>query len=66
MSINQIELLTVKEASEFAKVNIYTIYRWIDKRKLKVFRSETGIIRIPKENLLSFLNCKVNNKQMAE
>ena len=62
MSINQMDLLTVKEASEIAKVNINTIYRWIDKRKLKVFRSETGIIRIPKGNLLSFLNCEVNDK----
>ena len=65
MSNNQIDLLTVKEASEIAKVNIYTIYRWIDRQQLKVFRSETGIIRIPKDNLLSFLNYKGNNNKIA-
>jgi excisionase family DNA binding protein len=62
---NKIELLTVKEAAEIAKVKPGTVYVWIYKYNLKVQRSETGIVRIPKENLLTFLNCD-KNKQMAE
>jgi len=63
---NEVELLTVKEAAKIAKVKPSTVYDWIYRRNLKVQRSETGIVRIPKENLLSFLNCTINNKQMAE
>jgi len=62
MKNNELELLTVKEAAKIAKVKPRTVYDWIYKRNLKVQRSETGIVRIPKDNLLSFLNCEENNK----
>jgi len=63
---NDVELLTVKEAAEIAKVKPRTVYEWIYRRNLKAQKAETGTIRIPKETLLSFLNCTVNNKQTAE
>ena len=63
---NEMELLTVKEAAEIAKVKPGTVYIWIYKYNLKVQRSETGIVRIPKKNLLTFLNYKENNNKMAE
>jgi excisionase family DNA binding protein len=63
---NESELLTVKEAANLAKVHLKTVYVWIYKGILEVNHSKTGFIRIPKSNLLEFLNNnKENNNKMA-
>ena len=64
---NEPELLTVKEAADMAKVHLKTVYVWIYRGKLDVYYSETGFIRIPKSNLMQFLNSnKIVEKTMAE
>jgi predicted site-specific integrase-resolvase len=63
---NELELLTVKQAANIAQVHLKTVYVWIYKGILEVNHSKTGFIRIPKVNLLEFLNNKENNNKMAE
>jgi len=66
MNENDMELLTTDEVAILAKVKRRTVYSWIEKGILDVQRSKSGLIRVPKSNLLEFLNNSKNNNKTAE
>jgi excisionase family DNA binding protein len=61
--MNKPEFYTAKELAEKLRVNIMTIYRYIDKGKLKAYKMSKEF-RIDKKEFDSFLNkAKTNGKQ---
>jgi len=60
--MKQQEFYTAKELSEKLRVNIMTIYRYIDAKKLKAYKLGKEF-RIDKKEFESFLNkAKTNGK----
>ena len=60
--MKQKEFYTAKELSEKLRVNIMTIYRYIDAKKLKAYKLGKEF-RIDKKEFESFLNkAKTNGK----
>ncbi len=61
--MNKPEFYTAKELAEKLRVNIMTIYRYIDNGKLKAYKMSKEF-RIDKKEFEGFLNkAKTNGKQ---
>ncbi len=50
------DLLTTTEVSQMFKVNRVTVTQWVRAGKLKAIRTLGGYLRVPRENLIEFLN----------
>ena len=59
------DYLTVKEAADLFDRNSYTVYRWIQKRKLEVDHLPSGQIQIPLAKN-PWLKAKADKKRRAD
>jgi excisionase family DNA binding protein len=53
--LSQINLLTIQEVTDWAKVSTKTIYRWIADDKLPAIRLRSRIYRIPEKAVIEYL-----------
>lgn len=53
--LNQINLLTIQEVAEWAKVSTKTVYRWISDNKIPAIRLGNRTYRIPEKVMIDFL-----------
>jgi excisionase family DNA binding protein len=51
----QINLLTIQEVADWAKVSTKTIYRWISENKIPAIRLGNRTYRIPEKAIIDFL-----------
>ena len=54
--LHQINLLTIQEVADWAKVSTKTIYRWIADNKIPAIRLGNRTYRIPEKAIIDFLN----------
>ena len=48
--------VTMHEASDYLRVSLRTVYRWVEQGKLKVFHSGRGSTRIPMSEMERFIS----------
>ena len=51
----QMNLLTIQEVADWAKVSTKTIYRWISDNKIPAIRLGNRTYRIPEKAIINFL-----------
>jgi excisionase family DNA binding protein len=51
----QINLLTIQEVADWAKVSTKTVYRWISDNKIPAIRLGNRTYRIPEKSIIDFL-----------
>ncbi|ANS03227.1 excisionase family DNA binding domain protein [uncultured Mediterranean phage uvDeep-CGR2-KM18-C74] len=52
------EYMTAKEAAEFLGLSKHTIYKYIETRRIKHYKTETGQVRFWTNDLVAFLEHK--------
>jgi excisionase family DNA binding protein len=53
--LHQINLLTIQEVADWAKVSTKTVYRWIADNKMPAIRLGNRTYRIPEKAIIDFL-----------
>jgi excisionase family DNA binding protein len=53
--LHQINLLTIQEVAEWAKVSTKTVYRWISDNKIPAIRLGNRTYRIPEKAIIDYL-----------
>jgi excisionase family DNA binding protein len=53
--LHQINLLTIQEVADWAKVSTKTVYRWISDNKIPAIRLGNRTYRIPEKAIIDFL-----------
>ena len=51
----QINLLTIQEVADWAKVSTKTVYRWISDNKIPAIRLGNRTYRIPEKAIIAYL-----------
>ena len=54
--LGQINLLTIQEVAEWAKVSTKTVYRWISNNKIPAIRPGNRTYRIPEKAIIAYLS----------
>ncbi len=55
--LQQINLLTIQEVADWAKVSTKTVYRWISDNKILAIRLGNRPYRIPEKAIIADLTC---------
>ena len=53
--LQQINLLTIQEVADWAKVSTKTVYRWISDNKIPAIRLGNRTYRIPEKAIIDYL-----------
>ena len=53
--LQQINLLTIEEVADWAKVSTKTVYRWISDNKIPAIRLGNRTYRIPEKAMIAYL-----------
>jgi excisionase family DNA binding protein len=53
--LHQINLLTIQEVADWAKVSTKTVYRWISDNKIPAIRPGNRTYRIPEKAIIAYL-----------
>jgi excisionase family DNA binding protein len=53
--LHQINLLTIQEVADWAKVSTKTVYRWISDNKIPAIRLGNRTYRIPEKAIIDYL-----------
>jgi excisionase family DNA binding protein len=53
--LHQINLLTIQEVADWAKVSTKTVYRWISDNKIPAIRLGNRTYRIPEKTIIDYL-----------
>jgi excisionase family DNA binding protein len=53
--LHQINLLTIQEVADWAKVSTKTVYRWISDNKIPAIRLGNRTYRIPEKAIINYL-----------
>ncbi|HEY5728857.1 MAG TPA: helix-turn-helix domain-containing protein [Anaerolineales bacterium] len=53
--LHQINLLTIQEVADWAKVSTKTVYRWIADNKIPAIRLGNRTYRIPEKAIIEYL-----------
>ena len=59
--LQQIDLLTIQEVADWAKVSTKTVYRWISDNKIPAIRLGNRTYRIPEKAIIDYLKKSVTN-----
>ena len=63
--LGQINLLTIQEVAEWAKVSTKTVYRWISNNKIPAIRPGNRTYRIPEKAIIAYVK-QIGSEHLIE